>query len=77
MRELHVSYKLACLQCSFSDRELNEFIQFKKRNTEGLPVKYAVGHVGLQKDGTWVLGNEAHFQVMERPYQQMGPNTYG
>lgn len=26
-----------------------------------LPLKYAVVHVGIQSDGTWVLGNNAHF----------------
>lgn len=56
MRELNASYRLACLQCSFSDKELSEFIQFKKRK-ETLPVKYAVAHVGMQPDGVWVLGN--------------------
>ena len=61
MRELNGSYKLACLQCSFSDKELSEFIQWKKRNTHALPVKYAVAHVGLQVDGTWVLGSNAYF----------------
>ena len=61
MRELNGSYKLACLQCSFSDRELSEFIQFKKRSTRPLPLKSAVSHVGLQADGTWVLGRNAYF----------------
>ena len=61
MRELNGSYKLACLQCSFSDRELSELIQFKKRSTRPLPIKNAVSHVGLQADGTWVLGSCAYF----------------
>jgi len=30
MKCLNSSHKLACLQCSFSDKELSEFIQFKK-----------------------------------------------
>ena len=61
MWELNGSYKRACLQCSFSDKEVGEYIQFKKRKTTSLPVKYAVSHVGLQADGTWVLGRNAYF----------------
>ena len=61
MRELNGSYKIACLQCSVPDKEVAEYIQFKKRNTTSLPVKYAVSHVGLQADGTWVLGRNAYF----------------
>ena len=61
MRELNGSYKITCLQCSFSDKEVGEYIQFKKRKTTSLPVKYAVSHVGLQADGTWVLGRNAYF----------------
>ena len=53
VRELSLSYRL---HCSLSDKELSEFIQEKKRNSGHLPIKYAVTHVGIQKDGTWVLG---------------------
>lgn len=60
LRELNSSYKHACLQCSFSDKEVSEFIQYKKRTTAALPVKFAVSHVGMQADGSWVLGSSAH-----------------
>ena len=60
MRELNGSYKIACLQCSFSDKELSEFIQVKKRKKRPLPVKHAVSHVGLQADSTWVLGSNCY-----------------
>ena len=56
MRELNISYRVACLHCSLSDKELNEYIQEKKRNSGYLPLKHAVSHVGCQEDGTWVLG---------------------
>ena len=56
MRELNMSCRTACLHCSFSDKELNEYIQEKKRNAGDLPLKNAVSHVGQQQDGTWVLG---------------------
>ena len=56
MRELNLSYRSACLHCSFSDKELNEYIQEKKRAIEELPIKRAVTHVGRQPDDTWVLG---------------------
>lgn len=48
MKELNMSYRTACL----SDKELNEYIQEKKHAAGDLPVKSAVSHVGLQKDGT-------------------------
>ena len=55
MKCLNSSYKLACLQCSFSDKEVSEYIQHKKREAAMLPRKYAVKRVGKQPDGTWVL----------------------
>ena len=42
MKEISGSYKLACLQCSFSDKEVAEFIQFKKRRSQPIHLKYAV-----------------------------------
>lgn len=60
IRELNASYKQACLQCSFSDKELSEYIQFKKRKNVTLPVKYAVSNVGLQSDDVWVLGSNIY-----------------
>ena len=61
MKEISSSYKLSCLQCSFSDKELSEFIQFKKRQSQPISKKYAVSHVGRHEDGTWVLGSNAYF----------------
>lgn len=61
VKELSASYRFACLTCSFSDKELAEFFQFKKRNAGVLPLKYAVSHVGQQEDGTWVLNSNAYF----------------
>ena len=55
MKEISASYKVACLQCSFSDKELSEFIQYKKRKSQPIPVKHAVSHVGCHPDGTWVM----------------------
>lgn len=57
MKELNNSYRYACLQCSFNDTQLSEYIQYKRRKTEIVPVKYAVSHVGLQQNGMWVLGD--------------------
>ena len=61
MRELSASYSHACLTCSLSDKELSEYFQYKKRKAGLLPLKYAISHVGEQDDGTWVLGDNAHF----------------
>ena len=51
-----MSYRSVCLYCSLLDKDLSEYIQWKKRNSGELPLKYAVAHVGVQKDGTWVIG---------------------
>ena len=43
--------------CSFTDKELAEFIQFKKRKDYAVPTKKVVAVVGLQPGGdVWVLG---------------------
>ena len=60
MKCLNCSYKLACLQCSFTDKEVAEYIQYKKRESPQLPKKYAVKKVGKQPDGTWVFSSIAH-----------------
>ena len=59
MRCVNASYKLACLQCSFSDKEIGEFIQFKKKNVE-LERKRSVTKIGLQSDGSWVLASNIY-----------------
>ena len=58
MKELAMSYRSACLHCSLFDKDLSEYIQWKKRNSGHLPLKYAVAHVGIQEDGTWVVGED-------------------
>ena len=58
-----MSYCNVCLHCSLSDKELNEYIQEKKRAAGDLPLKCAVSHVGLQEDGTWVVGENGYFST--------------
>ena len=58
-----MSYRNACLHCSLSDKELNEYIQEKMRAAGDLPLKCAVSHVGLQEDGTWVVGENGYFST--------------
>lgn len=60
MKCLNSSYKAACLQCSFTDKELAEYIHYKKRNSTHLPRKYAVTVVGKQPDGSWVFSSDVH-----------------
>ena len=55
MRGLNWSFRKGCLQCSFSDKDLNDFIQFKRRNSNVVKKK-AVEKIGRQQDGTWTLG---------------------
>ena len=56
LRVLNWSFRKGCLQCSFSDKDLNDYIQFKRRNSLVIK-KRAVQHIGRQKDGTWTLGH--------------------
>ena len=60
MKCINSSYKSACLHCSFSDKELAQYIQFKKRSMPLLKRKYAVQKVGKQWDDTWVLSSRMH-----------------
>ena len=55
MKVLNWSYRIGCLQCSFNDKELNEYIQLKKRRSS-LQKKSAVQNIGKQSDKTWILG---------------------
>ena len=55
MRVLNLSYRVGCLQWSFTDNEMNEFIQLKKRSLT-LSKNNAVQLVGKQPDGTWIVG---------------------
>ena len=48
------------LTCSFTDTQLAELMQFKKRGSPSPTKLFAVSHVGLQNDGSWVLLNVAH-----------------
>lgn len=59
MRVLNWSYRVGCLQCSFTDKELNEYIQTKKRK-KSLCRKSAVQRIGKQHDNLWVLGENIY-----------------
>jgi len=41
--------------CSFTDKEVSEFIQAKKHRDGHLESKKAVTRVGRQENGSWVL----------------------
>ena len=60
MKCLNASYKIWCLQCSFSDKELAEYVQFKKRQMNNLSKMYGVHRPGQQENGTWVLNSYTH-----------------
>ena len=55
MKCLNSLYRVACLQCSFNDKELGKYIQYKKRNIIQLSKKFAAIMVGQQPDGLWVI----------------------
>ncbi len=57
------SYRVGCLHCAFSDKELCDFVQDKKRKAESVGKKFAVERIGRQRDGTWVLGKGAYFNA--------------
>lgn len=49
------------LTCSFTDKEVTQFWQYKKRLAGHIPRKFAVANVGKQDDGkTWVLSKNIH-----------------
>ena len=60
VRCLNTSYRSACLQCSFTDKELGEYIQHKKRTTTSIVSKYAVSTVGRQDNDTWVFARNVY-----------------
>ena len=49
------------LTCSFIDREITQFIQFKKRQGN-FSRKKAMPYIGLQDNSTWVLGPNLHIK---------------
>jgi len=58
--------------CSFTDKEVSEFIQAKKRRDGHLETKKAVSRVGRQENGSWVLNEEVLVGVSG---QQVGLDT--
>ncbi len=56
MLQLMYSFKEGGLTCSFNDFQLAEYIQQKRRHVGKLELTKAVKQVGLQENGTWVLG---------------------
>ena len=61
MHQINFSHREGGLTCSFNDYQLAEFIQQRRRKAGRLTIKNAVEHVGLQADGTWVLGPSLFF----------------
>lgn len=65
--------------CSFTDKEVSEFIQAKKRRCGPLNTKKAVSMVGRQANGSWVLNEKLivgpdgeEVSVEESPYIWIG-----
>ncbi len=56
MLQLNYSFQEGGLTCSFNDFQLAEYIQQKRRHVGKLESTKAVKQVGLQEDGTCVLG---------------------
>ena len=49
------------LSCSFTDKEMVQFWQFKKRNTGAVPKKKVVSTIGEQSDNqTWILSKNLY-----------------
>ena len=44
--------------CSFTDKEVSQFIQAKKRRDDHHKTKKAVSRVRRQENGSWVLNEE-------------------
>ena len=62
MRAVNRSSREGCLTCSFIDKDVTRFIQFKKRQ-HVIPRKRAVAYIGrhmTQEGQVWVLGPSMH-----------------
>ena len=66
MKLVNWSYKVGCLHCAFSDKELCDFIQKKKRSATSITKKYAVEDIGKQPDGTTTTLCTRFFNYTER-----------
>ena len=60
MLQINHSFQEGGLTCSFNDFQLAEYIQQKRRKAGKLATTRAVKQVGLQEDGTWVLGSNLY-----------------
>ncbi len=61
LKEVNWAYHGSCdggLMCSFTDKDLSEFIQAKMRVHGVLNTKHAIATVGKQANGYWVLNDE-------------------
>lgn len=56
IQQLNYSFGEGGLTCSFNDYQLSEYTQQKRRKAGKLPSGKAVKQVGIQEDGSWVLG---------------------
>ena len=66
MRVLNWSYRVGCLQCSFNDKDLNEYVQLKKRRSV-LQKKVLCKKIGRQFNNTWILGEDFCITSSEYP----------
>lgn len=65
--------------CSFTDAQVSDYVQAKKRIHGLLPTKFAVSKVGKQENGFWVLNSKVtvdhdgvEVDVNENPYTWIG-----
>lgn len=63
MRMINCSYKIGCLSCTFTEKELSEYLQNKKRASQ-ISRKNAVQSIGQQNDTTWVLAENVHLSSL-------------
>ena len=63
MTQLNYSFGEGGLTCGFNDFQLAEYVQQKIRNSGKLPKIKAVKQVGIQKNGTWVLGPKVYIDA--------------
>ena len=74
MSQINISFGSGGMSLALGEAQFSGFIQYLKENVASLPIVRAVGHVGEQDDGVWVLNKttqmDANGEVITDENQQ-------
>ena len=74
LHEINQSCRIGTLTCGFPDKELACYFQNRKRIHGPMKTQFAVQTVGLQEDGSWVLGKDCIFDEDGKKLDQSTSN---